>query len=432
MTGLSLMTQVRSVVVLLAAVAVVGCRGERLSIEPLELSPVAATIQSADATLAVDRASGRLLLSWVGGDAKGWSLFLARSADGGRSWSTPALVAGGSSAPDEVHPHGESSPRLVAGPRGRLALAWASNVRIEGRKWPAAMVRLARSDDGGGTWSTPITLNDDSAGAPVSHQFHGAAWQGDSGLVVAWLDERQAAAAVAEAGVQPIGGEPDATIYAAASPDFGRSWAPNARLWGAVCPCCRVSLTRRPDGELTAAWRQHFPGSVRDIVVAPISTAAGVPTRVHEDAWAYPGCPHTGPAVVAGHDGRVHTAWYSGKAGASGVFYRWVGPVPTDSAGALVPVYTGDHVPTAHVAVAPLADGGALIAYDVGPDGSRVIRLARIAREGRRTAEVTVPGSHGGGYPQLVILPGGDAIVAYTVIAGDVRGVKAARVRAPG
>jgi hypothetical protein len=65
-------------------------------------------------------------------------------------------------------------------------------------------------------------------------------------------------------------------------------------------------------------------------------------------------------------------------------------------------------VPTAHVAVAPLADGGA---FD---------------------REATVPGSIGGGYPQLVVLPAGDAIVAYTVAAGDARGVKAARVHAPG
>jgi len=56
-------------------------------------------------------------------------------------------------------------------------------------------------------------------GAPVSHQFHGAAWQGDSGLVVAWLDERRSDEARTAAAGAPVDGEPDATIYAAVSPN---------------------------------------------------------------------------------------------------------------------------------------------------------------------------------------------------------------------
>ena len=424
------MTAPRQYAALAAAMlAATGCRGGRLEIEPLALPPVSAMPQSADAALAVDSGSGDLLLSWVGGGERGWSLYFARSADEGRSWSKAALVADG---PGEVQPHGESSPRLVAGPGAQVALAWPNSVRVEGRQWPATMMRLARSDDGGATWSTPMTLNDDSTGAPVSHQFHGAAWQGDSGLVVAWLDERHAAAEVAAAGTPPIGGEPDATIYAASSADFGRSWAPNTRLWGAACPCCRVTLTRGQDGGVTAAWRQHFTGSVRDVVVAPVGTGATAPRRVHDDGWVYPGCPHTGPAAAALR-GAVHTAWYSGKPGASGIFYRRVGIAPGDSAGPLVPIFTGGQVPTAHAAVVPLPDGGALVAYDVGPDGKRLIRLARITHAGRRSAEATVPGSEGGAYPQLALTSGGDAVVAYTVTAGEVRAVKAARavVRPP-
>ncbi len=406
-----------------------GCRGERLETEPLALPPIAGLPQSAGPALAVDPGSGDLLLSWIGGDEGAWSLFLARSPDGGSSWSAPAVVAGGPDAPGEVHPHGESSPRLVAGPGGRIALAWPASVPVAGRKWPATMLRLARSADGGRTWSAPITLNDDTTGVPVSHQFHGAAWQGDSGLVVAWLDERHVAETPAAAGEAP-GGEPDATIYAAVSPDFGGRWAPNVRLWGAACPCCRVSLARGRTGTVTAAWRQHFPGSIRDVVIAPVRAEPGVPARVHEDEWAYPGCPHTGPAVAVAARGVVHTAWYSGKPGASGVFYRQLGSAG-DSAGPLVPVLEADHVPTAHAAVVPLADGGALVAYDVAPEGRRAVRVARVSAAGRRIAEATVPGSEGGTYPQLALPSAGHAMLVYTVSAGDVVAVKAVRVRIP-
>ncbi len=409
--------------------AAAGCRGEQLEVEPLAL-PTAMTPKSADAALAAVPESGDLLLSWLGGDDQGWSLFLARSADEGHAWSRPALVAGGREAPGEVHSHGESSPRLIAGPGGRVALTWPSSVPLEGRKWPAAMVRLSRSGDGGETWSRPVTLNDDSTGAPVSHQFHGAAWRGDSGLVVAWLDERHAASEVAASGTAPIGGEPDATIYAASSPDFGRSWEANTRLWGGVCPCCRVTLARAPDGAVAAAWRQHFPGSVRDVVVAPLNASAPDPRRVHLDEWAYPGCPHTGPAMAAGVAG-AHVAWYSGKPGASGVFYRRVSAGSGEPAGPLVPVFTGDHVPTAHPAVVALADGGALVAYDIGPEGARLIRLARITADGRRGAAADVAGSRGGAYPQLVRTSADAVILAYTVTSGDARQVRAARVRIP-
>ncbi|MGH7631320.1 MAG: exo-alpha-sialidase [Gemmatimonadales bacterium] len=385
------MTLLRGCRLLAALVlAASGCRGERLDTEPLASAPVAGMSQSADAALTVDPGSGDLLLSWVGGDERAWAVFFARSTDGGSSWSTSARVAGGPEAPGEVHPHGESSPRLVAGSGGRMALAWPTSVPVAGRKWPATMLRLARSADGGRTWSAPTTLNDDTTGVPVSHQFHGAAWQGDSGLVVAWLDERHVAEMPAAAREAP-GGEPDATIYAAVSPDFGGRWAPNVRLWGAACPCCRVSLARGPTGTVTAAWRQHFPGSIRDVVIAPVEAEPRAPARVHEDEWAYPGCPHTGPAVAVTAPGVVHTAWYSGKPGASGVFYRQLGSAG-DSAGPLVPVLEADHVPTVHAAVVPLANGGALVAYDVGPGGGRVVRVARISPSGRRLADATVAG----------------------------------------
>ncbi len=409
----------------LPALVLGGCRGERLGIEPLALPPVSGMPQSADPALAVEPGSGDVLLSWIGGDGDAWTLFVARSRDGGGSWAAASVVAGGSDAPQEVKPHGESSPRLVAGPAGRVALAWPRSVPVPGRKWPAAMLRLARSADGGRTWSAPVTLNDDTTGAAASHQFHGAAWQGDSGLLVAWLDERHVHGSTAGSGA-----EPDATIYAVASPDFGHRWGSNVRLWGAACPCCRVSLARGPTGEVTAAWRQHFPGSVRDVVIAPVGAERRAPTRVHRDGWVYASCPHTGPAAAAGADGAVHTAWYSGKPGGSGVFYRRLERSGA-AAGPLVTVFTGEHLPTAHPAVLPLADGGALVGYDVGPGGARVIRLARVFADGRRPAESTVGSSAGGAYPQLALSAPGIAVLAYTMTAGDARAVKAARIRIP-
>ena len=380
--------------------------------------PRAGGSQSADPALAIDPVSGDLVMSWVEGDGRTWALYAARSAKSG-DWSAPVRVAGGEDQPDEVHPHGESSPRLVAGPSNHLALVWPNNIKVEGRKWPATMLRFSRSDDGGRTWSAPITLNDDTTGALVSHQFHGATLVGDSGLTVAWLDERAAVAPVAAGadGHAEHATEPDAQIYLTTSNDFGRSWGPNRKGWDAACPCCRVSLARSIAGPAVAGWRKHFPGNVRDVVTATISEQPGEPERVHPDDWAYEGCPHSGPAIATGADTSTHVVWYNGKQGAAGVYYaRRGGGKSTVPA---VPLVQGRALGVAHPAVVSLPRGGALAAYDVSPDGKRLIRVAQLLPNGKVGAEQQIPDSEDGKYPQLAVLDSSRAVVAWTESKGE-------------
>ena len=163
-----------------ALLGATGCGESGFRIEPMSLRVPG---QSADPAIAVLPGSRRLLLSWIGGTGRSWTLRVSGSDDRGLTWSAPIDIAGGGHG-DEVQPHGESSPRLVAAPGGRVALTWVTNVPVNGRRWPATRMRVARSMDGGATWSAPVTLNDDSTDAPVGHQFHGAAWLGDSALVV--------------------------------------------------------------------------------------------------------------------------------------------------------------------------------------------------------------------------------------------------------
>lgn len=406
-----------------------GCGGDSgMRVSNLE-TPSAGKSQSSDPALALVPGSGDLMLSWIEGDGKVWALYAARSTDGGARWSPPVRVAGGAGAPDEVHPHGESSPRLVVGPGDLVALVWPNSVLVPGRKWPAAMLRFARSGDGGLHWSNPITLNDDTTRAPVSHQFHGAAWVGDSGLTVAWLDEREAATPLASGpdGHAEHAAEPDASIYLASSPDFGRSWGANRLAWKAACPCCRVSLARGGDGRAVAAWRQHFPGNVRDVVTAIVGDQSSEPRRVHPDNWAYAGCPHTGPAIATGRDGTAHVAWYTGKGGMLGVYYAR--QTPGGGAGPAVDLVTGRGLGVAHPAVTALPDGGALAAYDGAANGKRRISLARLLPSGRLAGRLVVEGSQDGKYPQLAVLNDSFAVVGWTASNGDMQGMRLARVR---
>ena len=396
------------------------------------LTSPAAMTESVDPALAVDPVTGDLLLSWVGGDSTGWALYFARSTDQGKTWSAPASVTN----PEErIRPQGESSPRLVAASEGRIALAWVGVVEVPGRKWPATEIRLAHSDDGGVTWSGPTTLNDDTTRSPAGHQFHGAAWRGDSGLVVSWLDEREGAALEVHHGeASPTAGdptdEPDAVIYTAASPDFGRTWEPSNRLmWGQVCPCCRVTLARGPDGGVVSAWRKHYPGNIRDVVTASLGEGeVAEPVRVNQDNWVYPGCPYTGPGVSVDSSGASHVVWYMGKEGQAGVYYQRV-LAQQEASEAPVALIQARTLPSAHTTVAALPGGRALAAYDRTETGERAVSVSLIGADRAVLERHLVAGSEGGQYPQVVATGPGQAVVAWIARMGERREVRLAAIK---
>jgi hypothetical protein len=412
----------------LALIPVLGC--ERGALEVMPVGSPAAEAEAGDAALAAASDSGLVFIAWVAGDTGARHLWFARSADAGITWSTPVRVT--ATADDIGAPHGESAPRLVAGNAGKVGIVWSRSVPVPGRRWPASEIRFARSLDGGATWSRPITLNDDSTGAPGTHTFHGATWTGGDGIVAAWLDERGGEGfpghhhAIGDAEAAPTM-ESDARIFFTATSDFGATWTPNRAVWGAVCPCCRVTLARAPAGGVVAAWRQHFPGSVRDVVTAPLLPATAEPRRVHPDNWEYPGCPHTGPALAVDRAGAQHVAWYTGKPDGAGMYYARIAAGDTVAPRA-IPLVTGTSVQTGHGTIAPLPSGGALAAFDLDEGGGRGIRLAHIDAHGSLASSHTIVGSNGGSYPQVIALGNGAALVAWRQVGDDGPGVRLARV----
>lgn len=330
-----------------AALLAFGC-----SMQPAAPEVTVATVVAAGAThptVAVDPASGAVYVAWVGTpDADGRAdVYLARSDDGGATYAAPVRV---NDIPGDAAPHAQAPAQVAVGPDGTVYVVWQNNTKIEGRRFPASDLRLARSRDGGRSFEPAVYVNDDAGGPPASHTFHDIAVLPDGTVLVSWIDGRARAAAEAAAnaggsgaptgsarggspaasgGAGHHGGhgaleEPSSQIRVARSLDGGRTFGPSVLVAEQACPCCRTSLAVGPSGEVYLAWRAVFAGSIRDIVVAR-SDDGGRSFRpaipVHDDGWRIDACPHAGPSLAVDAEGRLHVAWFTGAEGRAGVFH---------------------------------------------------------------------------------------------------------------
>lgn len=207
-----------------------------------------------------------------------------------------------------IEPHGEAPPKLAWAADGSLHALWVVGKVVPGRRFPVSALRHAHSSDGGATWSTPVTVTDDTL-VFGSHNFHALHTAKDGGIIAAWLDGREGQSAA----------------FLARSDDGGATWGKNVRIsMGEACPCCRTAIASAADGSVWVAWRTVLDGGVRDIVVARSRDGGrtfGEAQRVHADDWVFPGCPHAGPSLMADAAGRLHIAWWTGKEGRAAVWY---------------------------------------------------------------------------------------------------------------
>lgn len=251
-------------------------------------------------------ADGRLWAAWV----EGGQVWASSSADRGASWA-PAVAV--SPAGEEIDANGEARPKIAVGPGGE---AYVSYTR-KGTRPYTGEVRFARSLDGGGGFSGPLTVNappDDSG-----HRFDTLAVGPDGTVTMVWIDKR-------DRDVETAAGRPyvGAALYAAVSTDRGATFSTNRRLVDHACECCRIAAAGLGDGRIALLWRHVFGAKTRDhaVVVLARDGAPGPVQRATFDGWELDGCPHHGPSLAAGPDGTLHLAWFTGAgADGKGIFY---------------------------------------------------------------------------------------------------------------
>jgi len=124
--------------------------------------------------------------------------------------------------------------------RGRLYLVYASNDPVGNGNKPDIFCRY--SDDGGATWSSDVTVNDDSP-STANNQWHPATWcDYETGrLYVQWMDTRDTPSA------------DSALIYGSYSDDGGQTFVPNHAISNVKmkinCTTCGGGGTPRYEGD---------------------------------------------------------------------------------------------------------------------------------------------------------------------------------------
>jgi hypothetical protein len=208
-------------------------------------------------------------------------VFVACSADGGATFSAAVRVA--------------QVPQLMLGNRRGPRIV-AHRDRITVTVIGAELVSFT-SDDGGRTWSQPITIN--AVPGSAREGLHDLAGAPDGRLFVTWLDLRNGAM----------------ELWGADSKDGGRTWAKNELVYKSpdksICECCHPSALFDADGNLALMWRNSIGGS-RDMWMTTRARGAAAfsPARkIGEGTWKLNACPMDGGEILALGGGNFGAVW---------------------------------------------------------------------------------------------------------------------------
>jgi hypothetical protein len=338
--------------------------------------------------LSVD--GGTVLLSWlepahprVKPQEGNYALRVTRLVNG--RWSEPVTIASGT----DFFANWADFPSVTSAGGGRMLAHWAAK---SGADTYAYDVRLARSSDGGKTWTAMGAAHDDRT--QTEHGFVAAVPEGER-IRIFWLDGRETGSS--GKGHESHGERGAMTLRTALVGDrVGRSELLDAR----VCDCCQTAAAMTSRGTVVA-YRDRSDREVRDVAVVRRDGNRWTPPEpVYDEGWEIAGCPVNGPSIAAAGR-RVAVAWYTQAANRPRVQVAF-----SNDAGASFgnPATVDANGPLGRVDVVLDANGDALVAWVAADRKAAAIRLARVTPAGRIGPPVTVApteASRASGFPRL-------------------------------
>lgn len=287
-------------------------------IEPWRISPANAKASEPAVATGVD---GEVYLTYVEHGTEGSNVFLQPLDSLGKAKGERVRVN------DELNTAktwGGDPPTLAVGKDGTIHVGWTK--KYPDPKARGTQLMLSVSRDGGRSFEPAVKVNDDSELA--SHGMHSIAVGQDGRIIMAWLDERNVGKDPHKSTPMPAAHheevEPNSEVFTAVSIDGGKTFSPNKKIAGEVCPCCKTSLLIDEGGTVYASWRQVLEGDHRHMAVAS-STDGGVTFSpgvvVSNDQWQLSACPVSGAALTSTGPDQLEVTWYTaGSAGVAGLY----------------------------------------------------------------------------------------------------------------
>lgn len=245
---------------------------------------------------------GKLYLTWTGGGA----VSVAQSSDLGKTFSTPIGIAEHGKSLDTG---GDARPQIVV----KDEHIFVTYAFFKDTHWNA-QINKVYSDDGGKTFSAPVSIVKDSS----SQRFPSMLLEPNGNIFLSWIDKRVVAASKNTSN-EMLGG----SIAYSFSGDGGVHFSPEKIANKDSCECCRIGSSLDSKGGLAFVYRAIFPGGIRDHASQYIdgNKKLGPIERVSLDDWRSDVCPHQGPTIAISDAGTFHVAWFTLAAKRQGVFY---------------------------------------------------------------------------------------------------------------
>jgi hypothetical protein len=343
-----------------------------------------------------------VFLSWLESRDEGGHA-LRMSQFEGMGWGEASTVAVG----DRFFVNWADFPSVNQSPDGTLWAHWLQRGPEGGYDYG---VRVARSADGGATWSAPITPHDDDSAS--EHGFVSAMPVGE-GMGFVWLDGR--AYAASDDGSEPSNEMSLRYREISADGTKGAETLIDAR----VCDCCQTDAAMSRDGPVVV-YRDRSANEIRDIYSSRLidgEWTEGI--AVHDDGWEISGCPVNGPAVAASGE-IVAVAWFTAPGDLPAVKVAFSAD---GGANFGPPTVVDDGTPAGRVDLLMLDDGSALVTWLERTEGEQAeVRLRRVHRGGTTTESLALTSSSAGrasGFPRVVQAADGWVHLAWTDLSGD-------------
>ena len=277
--------------------------------------------------------------------------------------------------------------------------------------------RIARSTDGGSTWTEAWTPHTD--GTRTEHGFVSKFPLETGGIGLVWLDARNS---VDMGGKK---GTPGAMALWYRFLDGDGVPGSESLLDERVCDCCQTDAAISASGPVVV-YRDRSEGEVRDIFITRLVDGQWTEgTPVHRDGWVIPACPVNGPAVAARED-ELAVVWFTG------VGNERKAQVAFSSDGGVhfgEPIRVDDGTALGRVDVLWLDNGSALVMWVERRPRVAEILVRQVWPDGRIEEEMfvtNISAARDSGFPQMVQDGRGRVVFAWTE-TGNGRRVRVAR-----